>query len=98
MHTPPPQQQQQQLPPQYTARPPRYVPPLTVYKCKPCGARFALVSELSVRMKKHLPVLERPFSCTVCGSKFTTASNVARHMRTLHSAHAHAALSSLVES
>ncbi|KAH7096594.1 hypothetical protein BKA62DRAFT_675746 [Auriculariales sp. MPI-PUGE-AT-0066] len=71
-------------PPPQSASPKPSVRPKN-YNCDECDAKFARPSEVIIHMRSHTG--ERPFGCTVCGLKLVTASNVARHMRTVH-AHA----------
>ncbi|XP_013143464.1 PREDICTED: zinc finger protein 85-like isoform X2 [Papilio polytes] len=53
------------------------------YKCDTCSYRGRTLDLLKVHKRSHLA--DKPFKCTLCPKTATTTSNLAKHMRHVHS-------------
>lgn len=51
-------------------------------KCPHCP--FSTKTKWNLRIHERIHTGAQPYECRVCQQKFTTASNIAKHMRNIH--------------
>ncbi|CAH0757000.1 unnamed protein product [Diatraea saccharalis] len=58
-----------------------------IYKCFACQKQFTLSYYLKLHVRSHTD--EKPYTCSVCGQSFITASKLGRHNKRIHLAIRH---------